>query len=566
MNRGLGAAGIAAAGLAAHHWNLPAGQNAKRARIDEEDDSLHTPELQASQDSQVPQSFGLGSFGSLGSMFDNSQPQFAAGNGGGDGNTGGGANQGGGPVPNTVPKTHGGEKTMTFKHCGSFHVSDNGQHNTWTPVPWEFPRLWIQNEQVKEAWKEYRWYRTKRVTIRLKNPYQRYRFTQATGNVNTHSDPNARLLVAVDDELNYGVPFYTDWQEADWNNFRQSTQFGGFNRTTNTAYVLPYAIDTDTIRANNDNMRYPLADFVSGAQEIQVGLGQIYEKTYTPSEKTWRSAEELVHSPGVQYNNSTVRQALVEPQGQLNATIANLANATTTYLIPWRADNYGCWKYNVAATGPTANGTFDLNPCWSMYRPDFGSGMSDINSATQVPMYYTNYYYPIPILLAQGHIEGGGNPGKARRLLANPCEEESPQPMMWISYRNMITNDGTSPMDQKILMDFEYEWEIELGGKINPKYNSTTAVVHAGKMPTQYAVTDEGVPCITFKRHPTLLGTTKWLAYPEYPIYAMHDAADADTNNVFDAHMPGGVKCWRTHSKILEVHGQPEKDPSKECE
>jgi len=129
----------------------------------------------------------------------------------------------------------------------------------------------------------------------------------------------------------------------------------------------------------------------------------------------------------------------------------------------------------------------------------------------------------------------------------------------------MITNDGSSPMDQKILLDFEYEWEIELGGKINPKYNSTTAMIHAGKMPSQYAVADI-VPCSTFKRHPTLLGTTKWLAYPEYPIYSMHDATDADTNNVFDTHMPGGTKCWRRHSKMLEVHGQPEKDPSKESE
>lgn len=564
MHRGIGAAAIAGAGLAAHYGRLPAGGASKRARTDD----LDTPDLEEfgrmSQDSQVPQSQGLPSLGSLGSLFQNQVSQAGAGGGGDGGTPGGGSNQGAGPAPNTQSSYNEGSNTFTYRHHGSFHISDNGQHNTWTPVPWEFPRLWIQNEEIKEAWKNYRYYRTKSVTIKFKNPYQRYRFTQATGNINTHSDPNARLLVAYDEGCNHGVPFFTDWQEEDWNAFRRATQFGGFDRNTNSAYVLPKAVDLDSLQANQEMMRYPLSDFVAGCEEIQVGLGQIYSKTYTPTEKSWRSIEELVHSPGFQYNNAGVRQALVSPQDLLN-DVVYLGQATTTYLIPWRADNYGCWRYNTAATGPTGNADNDDCPVWSMYRPDFAQGMSSINSTTTVPQYYTKFYYPIPILLNQGMIEGGGNPSYARRLLANPCEEEEPQPMLWVSYRNMITNDGTSPMDQKILLDFEYEWTIECSGKIFPKHNTMVNMTHNDNLPPQYDQ-DSITPACTFKHHPTLLGTTKWLAYPEYPIFAMMNAADRSSANNWEAHMPGGTKCWRTHTNIFKIYGQPVVDPSKEAE
>ena len=561
MNRGLGAAAIGAAGLAAHYGRLPAGGASKRARTD----SLDTPnELEdwahiPSQDSQVPQSQGLPSLGSL-----NSLNQFASGAGGDGATPGGGANQGGGPVPNTQSSPNEGGNTFTYRHHGTFHISDGGQHNTWTPVPWEFPRLWIQNEEIKEAWKNYRWYRTKSVKITFKNPYQRYRFTQATGNINTHSDPNARLLVACDDDNLYGVPFYTDWNEDDWNAFRRATQYGGFDRHSNSAYVLPRAMDMDAIDANNELMRYPVADFSNGVQEIQVGLGQSYTKTYSPTEKSWRSIEELVHSPGIQFNNNTVRQQLISPQQELGI-ISGLTTATTTFLIPWRADNYGCWRYNTAATGPTGHQNEDQSPVWSMYRHDYASGFSNIMSTTDYPKYYSKWYYPIPALIDQGTIEGGGNPSYTRRLLANPCEEENPQPMMWLSYRNMITNDGTSAMDQKIMLDFEYEWVIEVGGKINTKNNSMVNMVHNDGMPTQY--NEETIaPSQTFKRHPTLLGTTKWLAYPEYPVWSMMGGSDRVVTNNWEAHMPGGARCFRSHANILKVFAQPYVDPSKECE
>lgn len=452
--------------------------------------------------------------------------------------------------------------TKTFRTIGTFAISDNGSHNTWTPVPWEFPRLFISSPEYCEYYQKYALWRTKAVRIKLYNPLQRYKYTSTTGVTLTAVDPSAKLLVWLDSTREKGIPIFTDWQQTDWNSFNAAFSFGGFGRDNNSLYVLPYQTDLDQ-SVNFDQMPGAVADFAPDVSAVLHGEGQEWSASYSPTEHSWRSTEEFVTHPTILYNDGG---AAAVPISQISPATLKVSNAelnarTEGFLTPYRADNYSCVRYcpSLAKTSKlsgTSTTEMTGQTILTIDRPWWGRGMTGLGSDTNKMQYFTNNYIPMNIIyndfVTSSTAQNVASACATQRLFGMPCMEEAPQPMLWVSYRNMITQDGSSPMDQKFLIDVEYEWDVEF--TYAPKPSQSTMMLNTTQevgIAPQY---NNALAPMTAMRHRKLFApnlSPKWIAYPEYKLGEMCN--NNEGGNIAQ-NMPGGVVNWRTHSKIMTTH------------
>ena len=184
--------------------------------------------------------------------------------------------------------------------------------------------------------------------------------------------------------------------------------------------------------------------------------------------------------------------------------------------------------------------------------------MSGLGSDTNRLQYFTNNYVPMSIIyndfVTNQTAQNVASASAVQRLFGQPCIEEAPQPMLWVSYRNMITQDGSSPMDQKFLIDVEYEWDVEF--TYCPKPSQSTMMLNTTQevgIAPQY---DNNLAPATVLRHRKLMSpnlSPRWIAYPEYKLGEMCNNSEGGTVAQL---MPGGIVNWRTHSKIMVTHCQ----------
>lgn len=346
-------------------------------------------------------------------------------------------------LQNTIGPAGGSVETRTFRACGSFFVSDEGSHNTWCNFPYEFPRLFVKDRDLYKCMVEYDMWRTKRISFKLKQPIQRYTYTSATGTTMTAADMAARLLVFTDTERHLGIPLNPGWTQLQANAF--INQIGGFRKATNTTWELPVKLDLDS-PVGLAGLDDPINDFAPGVEQLSCNVASETQRHYFTSDKTWRHMDEMACPQTIWENKYIAGENTALPRP--NMTVVDTCAALVT-----RGDNVSCLKVCPAAAKlPSSVGSQALTytaPWLAQATQWDGGDQTNISRFDHQPTF--------------GHVKLDANDNKWNMTWPE-CIEEHPAPQVWISYRNIVGVDGSSIMNQKVQVDFEYEWEVEFNG------------------------------------------------------------------------------------------------------
>ena len=337
-------------------------------------------------------------------------------------------------------------EVFCFKSSGTFFINDQASHNTWMNVPWEFPRLWIKGRELWLRTIKYKYWRTKGVRITLKSPYQRYAYQIGTNNLSAQ-DMGARMLIWQDKHSQYGNPFNPGWSRTNFNEFVQAFPSGGFSNSTSAAWYLPVKLDLDKQAVTGKKISQAITDFGPNTEMIMCGVGTETTRTYIPSNGQWRSTDELA--------NSIEREctSTVNYNDPVAITLQDVPIGKPVHVF--RADNYGCVKVswlNAARIGNSYKHTYISNVV-----PEAGkivNGEVDTNNSYN--------YDGFNFVTAGGYCVAGKDQEGA--LYGNPVDEEHPQGMLWVSYRNLLGPDLTSIQAQRVQVDVHYEWVVEFSG------------------------------------------------------------------------------------------------------
>ena len=363
---------------------------------------------------------------------------------------GGGAT--GGVIPNVIGPSHGGGTTQTFKSCGTFFVTDDASNNIWSNIPWEFPRMWCQQRGIWEACNKYKYWRTKRITIRLKNPIQRYTYNTGTQTL-SQTDSNAKVIVWTDNNRDFGVPLFPGWTLDQLDAFIQCAYTGGFNN--GQAWYLPVRRDLTSQKLGS--VAAPLmngvGDFAPDTEMMQVNGPHMINRTYYPSNKEWRINHEL--SQDIWRGETDV---------QIYRAQQNTQPGEQGYPWVFRGDNYSCRLMSRGchpggqAPQATTSGLRVYTTANPMC-PDYVATTQSKGQATGVMSYRADQ----PDLWRPMGTQYSFNNTSIQNpfLWMSEVQERHPQPQLWVTYKNLLGVDGSSILNQKIMLDFEYEWEVE---------------------------------------------------------------------------------------------------------
>lgn len=370
----------------------------------------------------------------------------------------GATHPGGSMLQNTIGPAGGKTHTQTFRHCGSFFIEDNATHNSWCNFPAAYPRLFIGNRDLLSNILQYDRWRTKRISFTFKNPLQRYTYTNTTGSTITATDPSARVLFWIDSSRHHGVSTHPGWTDGDHTNFTNSSAYGGFNSVTNAAWHLPVKTEFHS-NDKNTPLDEHTADFAPDVVSMNCNSGGELRRDYYPSDYTWRHCDELACDPTLMPTASSLNYTTVS-----QPTLVQVPDAKA-YLVP-RGDNFMCLRVSPYSCklpyggATTAKALTYTSTVWAIQQvKDASSGVASHNKWENQPTFIWTDIPTTTSTLATIYPE---------------CNEMHPMPETWISYRNMVGVDGESYMNQKIQIDFEYEWVVEFGGATKPKINHQT--------------------------------------------------------------------------------------------
>ena len=362
---------------------------------------------------------------------------------------GGGAT--GGVIPNVIGPSTAGGTSMTFRSTGTFFLTDDASNNVWSNVPWEFPRLWCQQRGIWEACNKYRYWRTKRITFKVKNPIQRYTYNTGTQTL-SQTDSNAKVIVWTDNARQFGIPLWPGWSVTDLDQFTQSAYTGGF--FNGQAWYLPIRKDLAKCKLGtvSTNMINGIGDFAPDTEMMQVNGPHQICRCYYPTNKEWRLNHEL-------------SQDIWRGEISVQSYRAGQNTQPGEAQWPWvfRADNYSCRSMSrgthPGSCAPQANANQNI---WTTANPmsaDYASAVQSLGQTAGTAAFRAdqpNLWRPMGTMYAfdSTHL---WNPF----IWMNEVQERHPQPQLWLTYKNLLGVDGSSILNQKIMLDFEYEWEVE---------------------------------------------------------------------------------------------------------
>lgn len=173
-----------------------------------------------------------------------------------DGGTGAAGGVSGSPIPISLPQFTRKQDIYTLKFSGTTWVESsvaNTRHNNWHNMPWEFCRMFMAPDNIRELHSKYLWWKATNIQIQIKNPVCVQNIgTTTSGLVQTGQNNQAQLFGYLDDTYLTGVttkpgPTGSAQTTATFlGDLGHSFGGHGYNSTTNVPQFLPSAdIDQD---------------------------------------------------------------------------------------------------------------------------------------------------------------------------------------------------------------------------------------------------------------------------------------------------------------------------------
>jgi hypothetical protein len=479
--RGLYAAATAGAGYLAHQTTGPLGGFTKRMKMESNDNA---------QDGFMCNALGVGC-----------SDRSTSANGGSSGAAGASATPGS-IIQNAIGPATAPPMYRKFRMTGTILLQDGSKANTWSNIPWEFPRFWLRNRELWQAAQNYQYFRTKQVKISFKNPHQQYNTISGTQTISGF-DHSAKLFIYEDVGQHMGTPLFVGMSSTNYVTLCKSWQTGGFNGGTNAAFFWPYTADMTAGNINTYTAEQHLTDGGPNVEQISTNVGSVATRSYSPTNDEWRSTCEL---------NMEITATTYANQWNDSGTDApsTFTIADNSVICPFRADNASCrlihnglslfstrylQTYDCTAAKyytklPTTSATFPGDT----YKYEKVNTRYDKDTATT-----------------------------ASFLMFTPeVIERHPQPQLWLNFQNLLAADFASPQQQGFQIQFEYEWTVEFSGRYvgfrgNDVSNAMTMTTATMKMNNFY----EG--------H-NVLAPTRYYAMPFYSC-AYNLAGDGNNDN-----------------------------------
>lgn len=301
------------------------------------------------------------------------------------------------PVVGGVSNHSASSWTITSGGTTWINTTDSSQVGTdWATFPWEFPQLFMSNNERIDLFNDYLFWKCKSVHVTFKN-FRSYVNTVSTTSTipNTFPTDNAAFMTYLDEMYYLGIqvaPFITEsgWLDATSSqNIVKSWQCGGY--TEDTRISLPvFDIKVDNQYENIISQNYP------NVTQTQAIAGEVVTHSWhTVGDKYWRDTSEFIWGMNAQSDD-------VVPATQTG-------KAFPGYVRPFRADEFGGYILSGNSTTATAPSTYFFN---SVFNTSQRLATNSKNTAANVPPVVYTTHEPIPPLLLRicpQHIEGNGN-------------------------------------------------------------------------------------------------------------------------------------------------------------
>lgn len=276
--------------------------------------------------------------------------------GAGSGGEGGGGGAPGGfeNVVHGLSNHSASSWTITSGGTSWLNTTDTGNVGAdWTLFPWEFPSLFMSNNERIDLYNDYLFWRCKSVNVRFKNFRGYVNTVSASETVpNTFPTDNAAFMTYLDEMYFMGIqmaPFQneTGWvSDDDLINIVQSWQKGGYNGTaSSTTGRVSLPVFDITV---NEQVENYIAQNTPNVSQTQAIAGQSKEHNWhTVGDKYWRDTSEFLWglSP----------RGGMRSSGGARSPLAPLNEGGT--LRPFRADQFG----GILLSGGVAETSYNLN-------------------------------------------------------------------------------------------------------------------------------------------------------------------------------------------------------------
>lgn len=277
------------------------------------------------------------------------------------------------------------EWTITSAGTTWIDTTADGQVGTdWTIFPWEFPQLFMSNNERVDLYNDYLFWKCSSVTVTFKN-FRGFVNTIPPGGTTTQTYPtdNAAFQTYRDEMYYLGPQLHPFINSTGWitaaalTTMIQSWQKGGFDGTTRTTLPV-FDIPVNGQFENMISQNYP-----NVTQTLGIPTETVSHTWHTSGDRYWRCTSEFVDG----MNDPTK-----DPAG---------TKIWPTGIRPFRADQFG---------GYVLSGSQNM----ILERPVF-NGVTDTITANVfgvIPPTCYSTAEPIPPLLLRivpQHIDGGGN-------------------------------------------------------------------------------------------------------------------------------------------------------------
>lgn len=365
-------------------------------------------------------------------------------------------------VQNVIGPSRSGGHTETFRSCGAFFFNDVGSHNDWASIPWEFPLIFIKNRKIWGNAMKYRYWRTKAIKIRISMPAQKYSYIPVAGTTYSGTDMSSRSVLFCDNDRVMGVPFHPGWSYADYKKF--ITGFPtGFDQISNAPYYLPNMLDISANAVSTAILDSGTTDFSPSTEMFANNVGSAVTREYYPTNRCWRSVHEFACTPELRGTTSVSAGNNLYP----DPYILGDAEAISVF----RADNAGCRLISPGLSQLPNIGTGGRNCKWSYTHPATSYSNAVVTPAGGAGGVLNS---DRPTFCPTRVFMDAGTYGQITLSThGTECIEPNPQPQMYISYKNIIGTDMASIMNQTVMFDVSYTWEVEFSGEILPTHGAT---------------------------------------------------------------------------------------------
>lgn len=401
--------------------------------------------------------------------------------------------------------------TITSGGTTWLNTTDTGEVGTdWTLWPWEFPSLFMSNNERIDLYNDYLFWRCKSVTVNFKN-FRGYVNTVSSSETlpNTFPTDNAAFMTYLDEMYFMGIqvsPFANEngWiDEGGLLNIVQSWQKGGYNGNSSdtTGRVSLPVFDI----AVNEQVENYISQNTPNVSQTQAIAGQRKTHTWhTVGDKYWRDTSEFLQG----FPSRFVTPEEAPPNGDSQAWLGSVNR-------PFRADQFGGLILSGGTAGRAA-AFGDTNLTYHSMNPGLVPNVALFNS----PYGFTSSYSRERAigLHNEGYATETGSPAVVLQAYSRPLTQHAGiPPVVYTTHEPIpplllrivpqhIEGNGNST---HIQFDFDITYNIEVRCKI-PRHGYTN--VGDFSQPAGFAQ-QPGIGSIATKNRP---GTaTPVLAY--YP-------------------------------------------------